>query len=599
MSDSIRKLRLEYELQKMNQRALSSIVQAKNASTMPTSVNQVDSNYLMGFEGQNDFIQAENDDVPDHQRTIIQQKKYEAKRIFQNNLLKMCNPITAERILNDPRISEDETLKLNSIWTKFVSDLKAQYNSINAETFIDFANTYLYTVKSKKEGNNSIATSSGEISVIKQFEIEGNVYGIFKRPTNKNLALYDVNNKKIIDSKSYASSIPISSRRTIGRIVTEAIAYINTNGHAPNATPTHDLYGTYSPKDAMGNSFVLSNPMGIKTPSVSSSKASTPIDVNNRLLMQLKDLEGRSGKMDEDDMYTFHETLEIAGKNPNHSDIEKITTFKKAREYINKLLLPPPPPPKEKLKKQPQEFQSQIFESKKLKPVSDRKLRPKDDEVPLSPAVSDLLKRSMKSRRKAQKTDDDDDNAKEWEGKGISKSRTKQKQKLIIYGCGLVGDKGINNNNVPSIYQPFGNFLINTKILEENNMVRLLYAKTYLYVTRLTSKKVSDDLKAILNDIIDLKKFNTRLYGLLNDPEKEYCNRLLVASGVKSSLKIKIDTESDYEKNKKRWSVIQGIINSGNDSDELKSEAKQLLAYFLKAKTITKADYEQSVSILE
>ena len=83
------------------------------------------------------------------------------------------------------------------------------------------------------------------------------------------------------------------------------------------------------------------------------------------------------------------------------------------------------------------------------------------------------------------------------------------------------------------------------------------------------------------------------------EAEREHMNNLLRRSGVRTQLNLKLNADSEYEKNKKRWIVVQGIINDGNDSKQLKDEAKTLLKYFLESKTISKSEYNESIKQLD
>ena len=101
------------------------------------------------------------------------------------------------------------------------------------------------------------------------------------------------------------------------------------------------------------------------------------------------------------------------------------------------------------------------------------------------------------------------------------------------------------------------------------------------------SKDISNEFKDILFLIVEDRNFNNKLFNLLTDGEKDYLNRLHTRSGVKHVKKLRLDNQSEYEKNKARWAVVQGMINAGNDSTILNQEAKDLLKYFVDNKTIS------------
>jgi hypothetical protein len=173
------------------------------------------------------------------------------------------------------------------------------------------------------------------------------------------------------------------------------------------------------------------------------------------------------------------------------------------------------------------------------------------------------------------------------------------KKKITIFGSGFIGDKGIPTDNAITTYQPFGKFIINVKQLIDDNKLRVLYAKTYQNVMTFKAITISNDYKEILLDLIDHKKFSQRLYDLLDEKERSHLNLLLTRSGVRVALKIRLNSDTDYELKKKRWTVVQGEINAGNDSQLLKDEAKSLLSYFKALKAINKTEYDAAMKDLE
>jgi hypothetical protein len=97
-------------------------------------------------------------------------------------------------------------------------------------------------------------------------------------------------------------------------------------------------------------------------------------------------------------------------------------------------------------------------------------------------------------------------------------------------------------------------------------------------------------------ELIEMQKFNERLYNLLDSKEKELCKLLLVKSDVKKILKIKIDDSVDeYSTKKSRLDVVIGEINAGNDSPILKEELKTILKWLKDNKYISTQQFNRTL----
>jgi hypothetical protein len=63
-------------------------------------------------------------------------------------------------------------------------------------------------------------------------------------------------------------------------------------------------------------------------------------------------------------------------------------------------------------------------------------------------------------------------------------------------------------------------------------------------------------------------------------------------------LKIRTNNNTTFASNKKRWAIISGEINAGNDSEELKSEALKLLNYFKACNSITAEEFKDNFDLI-
>ena len=183
-------------------------------------------------------------------------------------------------------------------------------------------------------------------------------------------------------------------------------------------------------------------------------------------------------------------------------------------------------------------------------------------------------------------------NSKEFRENVVGRTK-KLTKKIIGFGSG-----GVELTSEIE-YCPFGKFIINTSKLEDN-ILRVIYANTYINIKELKSMKISDDFKNLLLFIIDNKQYNESLYKLLSKKEQDICKLLLEKSGVKKVLKINLSNSNDeYKIKKERWAVISGELNIGNNSDILADEARELLKWFYDNKYITRLEYNENLESIE
>ena len=191
--------------------------------------------------------------------------------------------------------------------------------------------------------------------------------------------------------------------------------------------------------------------------------------------------------------------------------------------------------------------------------------------------------------------EDDEENI---NGLGIKKGfkLLKSKTKTLMRGRGLhTSTKGIKQTEEDD-FVDFGKFIINTDKLESNKL-RVLYKKTFLNLKDLPTKTITDNFKDLLLELIEMQKFNERLFNSLDKKERDLCKYLLEKSNVRKILKIKlVDNNDEFESYKSKLELLIGEINAGNDSPLLKQDALQILKWLKQNQYITTQIYNKTVS---
>jgi hypothetical protein len=117
--------------------------------------------------------------------------------------------------------------------------------------------------------------------------------------------------------------------------------------------------------------------------------------------------------------------------------------------------------------------------------------------------------------------------------------------------------------------------IINGKYIDlnklKNNIICIRYCKTRALVPNVKVQHISNDIKEIINDIIE-DKFEKRLYEKLNINDKRLVKRIV------DSLKLDIDTSSkEDEEYARQFDVVLGEWKSGNNNDMIKAKLKQYI----------------------
>jgi hypothetical protein len=146
--------------------------------------------------------------------------------------------------------------------------------------------------------------------------------------------------------------------------------------------------------------------------------------------------------------------------------------------------------------------------------------------------------------------------------------------------------KGKGISLKPTTFIEFGKFKLNENMLEEGTLqVKTLNGSP----VPAFSKKVaiSDTLQAILMDLIETHKL--RGVSDLDDEERRMLETLLIKAGLAHGLGVKKIHQSDEDAIKvKRFDLVKGIYEAGNNSVEVIHELRSLILYFIKTKRLDK-----------
>lgn len=124
------------------------------------------------------------------------------------------------------------------------------------------------------------------------------------------------------------------------------------------------------------------------------------------------------------------------------------------------------------------------------------------------------------------------------------------------------------------LYCNFGKLILNLKKLNEN--ILLIKYPSKAPVPKLRRTVISDDFKAIINDLLDTKKINIQLQKELNDKEQDLFDLLMNVSGLKNYLNYKrIYKDVNYYMNK--FEILRGSLNAGNNNMEIKNELMDII----------------------
>jgi len=157
--------------------------------------------------------------------------------------------------------------------------------------------------------------------------------------------------------------------------------------------------------------------------------------------------------------------------------------------------------------------------------------------------------------------------------------------------------KGIEKQTKTGRYIEFGKFILNYYQLENNNILLVKYPKNLAPVSKLKRTIISDELKILLQNLIDTQLIDIDLQKQLKNDEILIFENLLNLSGLTKYLNYKrIDKNIlDYVH---RYEVLKGGLNAGNQSTELKQELTEILQLFINKNIIDSKEGYELIEIL-
>jgi hypothetical protein len=157
-------------------------------------------------------------------------------------------------------------------------------------------------------------------------------------------------------------------------------------------------------------------------------------------------------------------------------------------------------------------------------------------------------------------------------GKGVVLNTVSNKN--ILFGSGF--------DNSSSIIS-FGRYELDGDKLNEKNLLITYHNTSMNRVKYFPQKIVSDEMRDLVNYVSSKKKYNDKLFNLLEDDEKLLFKNMFMKSGLSKMMNVKIFDDSskqakkDYDNLKEKYYIIEGEINAGNDSPQLLKELNEII----------------------
>jgi hypothetical protein len=157
-------------------------------------------------------------------------------------------------------------------------------------------------------------------------------------------------------------------------------------------------------------------------------------------------------------------------------------------------------------------------------------------------------------------------------------------KKRIIFGKGYSSD----DDDKPVRRNTIAKKIINGKFIDlnklKNNILTIRYVKTGGFVPTVKSQHISNDVKSVIDDIIN-DKFEKRLFDKLETNDKRLIKRLITA------LKVDIDISSKEEDEYRRqFDILLGELRAGNNSDLVKNKLKQYVVESMNSGMLTRRE---------
>jgi hypothetical protein len=169
------------------------------------------------------------------------------------------------------------------------------------------------------------------------------------------------------------------------------------------------------------------------------------------------------------------------------------------------------------------------------------------------------------------------------EGFGIGKYNPIQTQPRNIVRMG----KGIAAVEQPS-YKEFGKFCINMNHLENQDILNIKYKNCLGAVPSFKPTAISDIFRDFIIDLLDTGKPNIRVYNQICDEERKHFQKLASAAGIFKGMGLPVTVIDDEEKDVKRFEILRGQIQAGNNNPKLLDETRKLVVRLMNSDRIKK-----------
>lgn len=155
--------------------------------------------------------------------------------------------------------------------------------------------------------------------------------------------------------------------------------------------------------------------------------------------------------------------------------------------------------------------------------------------------------------------------------------------RLGVYGLGIKKPKrriGRPKGSGLATYKPLGEVEINMDKLGKG--ISTIRRKTKANYPDIPSKRISNNLKGIINTIVGggMPKFNE--LNALDQDEKEYLHKLIKKSNLEDRLSVPAPSKDQQEKDIHQFEVMKGQLMSGNDNKEMVKKFKALMLKLVK-----------------
>ena len=156
--------------------------------------------------------------------------------------------------------------------------------------------------------------------------------------------------------------------------------------------------------------------------------------------------------------------------------------------------------------------------------------------------------------------------------------KPKSSGKKVVKGRGIGISPALERK-----YINFGRYLLHYPSLKKSKLNLKYPSKGYLE----PSKEISHELKNLIIYVIDNNKVDFGMYDSLPEKEKAFFNKICHRACIDSTLGMKYNGDADKEDKKKRFNIVVGEIQAGNDNASLREELKNFIIEFMDDNTIS------------